>query len=167
MRRARLNPNEILEKLSSIKGARIIGLTTIVEPEMRKTANPYFGQVLKVSRFSAMINFDYDTGVLKRLAKEGKDPASFTRGQSWHEAILTPEGKLTAFSRHKTTGEVYLRLVRLSGASRFIDKRGRFMAKRHLEPFLKDSGRYNNQGLNNPLVFITPKLSNVVSLRGV
>ncbi len=161
----RLTQSEIFGALSDIKGAKIVGLTTITEPRMRKTGNPHIGKVNKLSRTSVMVNFHYDAGVLRRLEKEGKSPEDFKRGESWHEPVLTPEGNLTPFCKHKKTGEMYLRVQRLSGRSRFIDEKGRFFPKSEIEPFLQESDGYKNQGLDNPLIFLTIKLSNVVAIK--
>ena len=163
----RLSQSEIENGLGSIAGARIIGLTTVTEPKMRKTNNPYIGKVFKVSKYGAVVNFHYDDGVLRRLEKEGKSAEDFKRGESWHEPVLTESGHLTPFCRHKKTGEKYLRVQRLNGHSRYVDEKGRFFSKSLIEPFLQESGSYANQGLDNPLVFLTLKLSNVVSVRGV
>ena len=161
----RLTQSEIFGALSDIKGAKIIGLTTITPPKMRKTGNPHFGKVHKLSRVAVMVNFNYDAGVVRRLIKEGKSVDDFKRGESWHEPVLTPEGHLTPFCKHKTTGEMYLRVVRLGGRSRFIDDKGRFFPKSEIEPFLQDQDGYKNQGLDNPVVFLTIKLSNVVAIK--
>lgn len=157
----------IMQALQSVRGARVIGLTTVTEPRMRKTGNPYVGKVFKVSRYAAMVNFHYDAGVLRRLSKEGKSPDDFRKGESWHEPIITDDGKLTPFCQHKQTREVYLRLMYVNGRSRFIDESGRFFPERLIAPFLQESSGYKNQGLEKPLVFLTLKLENVRSIRGV
>lgn len=163
----RLTTEQIENGLGSITGSRIIGLTTVTEPKMRKTNNPYIGKVFKVSKYGAVVNFHYDAGVLRRLEKEGKSADDFKKGESWHEPVLTQDGKLTPFCQHKKTGEKYLRVQRLNGHSRYVDEKGRFFAKSKIEPFLQESSSYANQGLDNPLVFLTLKLSNVVSVRGI
>lgn len=162
-----LTEAELVALLSSIRGAKAIGLTVETDARLKKTGN-LFGNVSKVSRISALVNFHYDTGVLRRLEAEGKSPDEFRKGTSWHVAVLTEDDKLTPFCQNPKTGELYLR-VQLTGRgeTRYFTQEGKEVTETEIEPWLpKKENAYENQGTSegNRLVFLTYKLSSVVNI---
>lgn len=156
---------EFVALLSSFHGAKALGLTVRTDARLRQTGNPY-GKVWKTSRVNVLINFHYDEGVLRRLEKEGKSPEDFLRGESWHKAVITEEGHLTAFCNHPKTGEFYLRVqLRGRGLTTYATEDGEEVTREEIEPFLPKGSHYANQGLDNPLEFLTYKLVSIVELR--
>lgn len=127
-----------------------------------RIANP-FGVVYKRAKVNALVNFWYDAAVLRRLEKEGKDDSVFRKGESWHEPVLTADGKLTPFARHKQTGDLYLRVVRLGtcGEPEYRTAAGEVVDVGLLEPFLDSKPGYQNQGADDPVIFQTFRLDGI------
>lgn len=154
--------NQVYNLLSPLRGATILSFTARTDARLRKTGNP-FGKVYKLSRINALVNFHYDQGVLRRLEKEGKSPDDFKRGESWHEPVLDGD-RLTPFCRHKTTGELYLRVMflRRLGEATYITENGSVLVEKDIAQWKTDKKEaYVNQGLNDPLRFVTYKLDGI------
>jgi hypothetical protein len=148
------------EILTAISGAKIVSFVAETDARLKKRGNP-FGKVVKRARVNALLNFWYDAAVVRRLEKEGKDESVFRRGESWHEPVLTADGKLTPFARHKGTGDLYLRVVRLGtcGEPEYRAQDGSVVDVSSLKPFMDERPGYTNQGTDDPVVFQTFKLS--------
>jgi len=149
-----VSEKRMIDMLSDIRGAEFITFIARTEPKMRKTGNPFTGRVVKVAKVNGQINFSYERAVLKQLEKEGKSPADFQQGESWHEAVVRNDGTLTPFCKHKTNGSLYLRF-RLIGS---IESEYRWANSDtpltsaevdQLKPFIVVS-TYSNQGIENP-----------------
>lgn len=166
----RVTPKTLRGILLGIQGSTIVTLCTCTEPRMRKTGNPYYGKVVKRSRYQAMLNFYYDEGVLRRLEKEGKSPDDFRKGESWHEPVLM-EGRLTPLCWHKDEakrGHGHLRIMYLKQLAKpvFVDVlTNKTIPEQRLAEWLYPASTYENQGLDNPLVFITPALTSVQEMK--
>lgn len=87
--------NALIEMLKSVNGASFISIDTITIPTINKTlsgrgktatVNPHYGRIRKVMTGAVVMVFQnktingYEAMVNRRLAAEGKDPASFTLG---------------------------------------------------------------------------------------
>jgi len=92
----------LIELLKSVNGASFISIDTITIPTIRKTLgdrgpsvpNPHFGRIRKVMTGAVVMVFQnktingYEAMVNRRLAAEGKDPASFTLGpRKWGQRL--------------------------------------------------------------------------------
>jgi len=83
---------DVFNLLAAEKGATFITFVAQTEPKMTRTGNPFVKgkgktaivDVVKTARINAQVNFWYDTAVLRELAKEGKSPSDFKKGESWH-----------------------------------------------------------------------------------
>lgn len=154
----------LVDLLSDVRGARKAAIVTVTEPKMRKTANPYYGSVEKISHTLVDLNINYENKVNNQLGREGKEP-EFEAGGNWHSPVVRPDGTLTPFAKHNKTGEIYLRVVLDKVLStEYIDRTtGEVIPESTLEPWLQRS-EPSNQGTDKPIRLFTPKLSNV---RGV
>lgn len=162
----KISQQELIVQLSQVVGSHFISVVTETElSKMRKTNNPWYGNVIKRSVQSGLVNFQYDEGVRRRLEKEGKDPSSFESGTSWHEPVKIGN-HLTPFCKHKQTGDLYLRFQLHNSDSEYFNKTtGDPIDKDTIAPFLYDSKSYSNQGLDKPLMIITPKLSSIKEIK--
>ncbi len=157
----KLSEAELVAKLSDQRGATILTFTAKTDARLKKTGNPY-GQVYKIARVNGLVNFHYDNGVLRRLEKEGKSPEDFRKGDSWHVAVLTDDGKLTPFSVHPKTGEFYIRFLHVATLQTiYVTEDGKELTADEVAPFLPKKSEYKNQGLEDPLVFLTYKLAGI------
>ena len=161
-----IDEQELVNMLSSERGATFITFVAETEPKMRKTGNPFNGRVVKVAKVNGMVNFHYDKAVERRLEKEGKDVADFQRGTSWHEPVIRADGTLTPFCQHKTKGDWYLRFMLCGNAIeseyRYID--GTIIDTAEIIPWLTKSKPYTNQGTDEPVKILTYKIGGIVRI---
>jgi len=168
-----ITQKQLVEMLYGMVGAKMATVITETEPsDHRKNAidksgavNPYYKRTLKTQRNNVTLGFHYDEGVLRRLAKEGKDAEAFTAGTSWHEPVKNA-GRMTPLCEHKThKGEYYLRVMlndTLSTDYRTTD--GDPIDAAELAPFMPPKNGYHNQGLDKPLIITTYKVSGIRAL---
>ena len=151
-----------IEELATIIAAetapRKVTVTLNTVPKMRKTDNPFFGLVSKLTKYQVMINFNYENSVNNQLKRENANPAKFTAGErAWGEhetkSIISKGDTLYLQLKHeRTLHESFISEV---------DKT--FVDKAQLSPFLQVS-KNTNQGLENPIRIISPKFSNVIEI---
>ncbi len=156
---------ELVQLLSTLRGASFITITAKTDARLKKTGNPH-GKVWKVNRVNVCVNFQYDQGVLRRLEKEGKSEEDFRKGESWHTPVLTDDGKLTPFCSHNKTGQLYLRCQRLAtiGEAAYFTEGGVELTRADVCDFLPKSSTYENQGLDKPLEFLVYGLEGIVEV---
>ena len=86
------------------KGAQIVTLVTHTAPNMRKTNNPFYGRVIKVSKVNGVVNFNYANSVERQRLREDHPEPEFTpEPRAW--GVHIPH---TPFIEHK--GETYLEM---------------------------------------------------------
>lgn len=164
-----INRNQLINGLLKIKGAKPITMICETVPRMRKTNNPFFGRIIKRAEINGMVNFHYDKGVLRRLKKEGKDSSDFCRGTSWHEPVMI-DGKLTPLCKHKSKDDKYIRFMLRNGIEStycWTDS-GDMLTDdeaEQVETFIQSSNSYDNQGLDEPLIFLTYGIESVKVIR--
>jgi hypothetical protein len=155
---------ELVGLLGQERGATILAFTARTDARLKKTGCPYAG-VKKIARVNALVNFHYDAGVLRRLAKEGRTADEFRQGSSWHTPILGEKGELTPFCQHKTKGGLYLRVMVLNVVEEsYVDENGVELTREEVGPWLPKDSEYKNQGLDNPLVFKTYGIDSIESV---
>jgi len=157
-----ISQKQLIDMLSETKGATIITIVAKTEPKMKKTGNPYYDKVRKISRVNGIVNFHYDEGVKRRLEKEGKNISDFRQGESWHEPVIMND-KLTPFCRHKKNGNMYLRFMELKRiGTQYQDIAGNVIDENKIKPFLYERTSYENQGLDTPLKFLVYGLDSIM-----
>jgi hypothetical protein len=153
---------ELVNLLLGLKGATFITIYAETDARLRKTGNPV-GPCLKRNVVNAQVNFHYDEAVLRQLAKEGKGPEEFERGESWHEPYK-PEGRLTPLCVKKGEKEPgYLRVRHLLtvGEPEYVTADGVPVPVEAIKPFLPAVNQYKNQGVDSPIKFVTYGLANI------
>ena len=101
-----IGEREMLALLFAKRGATMLSFVAQTDPKPLKksrtdgTPTPW-SSLIKVAKVNGVVNFHYDEGVIRRLAKEGKSDSDFRKGSSFHQPILTEDGKLTPFAIHK------------------------------------------------------------------
>lgn len=75
------------EGLMLCPGNVIITIRAKTVPEMRKTNNPYFGRVHKISLANGTIGADYEKAVNRKLEKQGEEPDFVAGPRPWGETI--------------------------------------------------------------------------------
>ncbi len=157
-----ISRKSLVEKLLTLRGASFITVTTTTDSRAKKTNNPY-GKIYKTAVANCQVNFHYDTAVLNRLAKEGKDASVFERGESWHEPYK-PDGILTPLCVKKgETEPEYLRVRHLLavGEPVYTTEDGTELTEEEVRPFLPKPSEYKNQGTDEPIKFLVYSLSSI------
>jgi hypothetical protein len=122
---------DLANVVKDIRGVTFVGIDTDTEPEMLKTGNPYVGRVRKLCSMTVQLNASDEKKML------GADP-SYTKGASYHEAVVRPDGTATPLSVQKKNGTLYLRAHPLSVQSvRFVLDSGEEISRETLAPWLK------------------------------
>lgn len=184
-----IDRNQLSILLSRISGAKFGGLTTFTETKLRKTngerskelkrLNPFFGKVFSLRNISVLFCFDYNGNVARQRVREGKEADEWQRGESWHEAVLDENGKLTAFCRHKDNGSIYLRVrVLHKGKTTYIAtdriesegvvyNAGDEVPFEAIEPYYSERRPYANQGVEEgkEIAATTLKFESVRAIR--
>lgn len=156
--------SDIVSLLNEIRGATILSLVTKTEARLRAEGKKRFGPVQKVSRFTAMINFDYEAAVNRQREKEGVAP-SFEAMPSYAQVIMRADGTMTPFAAHKETGKQYLRIRPLSRSdSKYFDTNGYNIEETAIKEYLYESGNPIRQELNKPIPYRLISLENVVAI---
>jgi hypothetical protein len=112
--------NQILKTLESIDGGRATFATIVTEttPKMRKTNNPFFGRVTKVSKISAQLNTNYTQKVNNQRGREGSS-TDFQAKANWHEPVTDMYNG--CISRHKKdTSKLYLNYVEMEKKTAYL-----------------------------------------------
>jgi hypothetical protein len=157
--------DNIVNELDKMRGATFVTVVVNTEPRMRKTGNPFYGKIRKISRYNGQVNFQYDGAVERQLAKEGKSVDDFRRGESWHVPVIREDGTLTPFCQHKSNGTKYLRFRMLNVIeSKYVMSDGSPVDESEVREYLQQGNNYANQGTDNPVKIITVALDNVESL---
>ena len=58
---------------AEVRGTSVLSAEIETEPDMRKTGNPYVGNVVKKQKLNGLVGFDYEAGVNRLAAKEGAE----------------------------------------------------------------------------------------------
>lgn len=78
MKTERISQIDLIELLAHTSGSKFCSMTTVTEPTLKKTGNPFLGSVVeKTTEISLLLNFGYDKAVKNRLVKKGIDPNNF------------------------------------------------------------------------------------------
>jgi len=156
----------IYDTFIGIIGAKIMNIEILTDARLKKTNNPFAMPVMKFNNINGMVNFHYDNNVKAQLEREGKSIESFNQGESWHEAVLDDEGRLTPFCKHKRTGEYYLRFRRLTtiGEPFYVDNQGNTLTKEQIQDFIPVKNSYGNQGTEKKIEIMVIKFENILSV---
>jgi len=108
--------------------SKIVGLTMVTEPAMKKTGNPYYGKITKKTTGTCSTSFDYE-----RIKKEmcGQDAEVQL---SWHRHIT----KNLVIDR-KTESKLYLYAKPLKLNSTYYFE-GKKIDKSKIKPYLRNRG---------------------------
>lgn len=144
-------------------------INTETEPRMRKTNNPYFGRVRKVTRMTNVaIGYGYENSVNARLEREGKDAdfqAEKPNGKHW---ICYPN----ILASDKDESQLYLRTTMRKNTipKSVYTLDGQVVTDpttlAEIKSFIYSSAKPTNQGLNegDEVIVRDYKLENVISI---
>ena len=154
---------ELLNLLTVRKGAYPVAFIAHTEPKMRKTGNPYVGNVVKVSRINATINHNYENSVNRQQLREGSDGDFQAEKRTWGVRIAG-----TPIVEHK--GEHYLS-CKINGVidRSFQTLDGTPVAESELAPFLVErADNAARQGVEREVIVADYKIGGIkqISMNG-
>lgn len=88
METEKITRSKALELLKTLRGGNtFVGVTATTVPKMRKTDNPYWGNVKKTASVSGCLLHDYEANVNAQRVREGQ-PADFVaQASKWGQKI--------------------------------------------------------------------------------
>ena len=158
----KLNRNSLTDILANNnRGNEAINIVIRTVPKMKKTDNPYFGQITKVSVMNVNINFDYENAVNNRLQKEGKSRDFQSAPRSWGTPIAgTPlvvkEGTPNTYPNFRPIKTIEVK---------YFHNDGREIAKSDLEPWLPNRSGSSRQGTDETVQVRTVDVANIQSIK--
>lgn len=147
-----------------------IVIVSRTEPAMRKTNNPYFGKVFKVSTVSGLMNWSYARQVnLQRqregglIVVDGLPQIKTTENFVSHERKWGTRLKNSPFVEHK--GEFYLELmVQEAIRHEYRDETGEPFDVELIRPYLQRTSRSNRQGTDKEVILRDYRLDRVIAV---
>lgn len=156
----RITAVELQVKLAQVRTATFATITTVTEPQMKKTGNPYLGRIRKKQTMNVVINFDYANSVNNQLKKEDKEATFVPHARKWGERI---QG--TCLIQHK--GQVYLEAKpngKPSASEYLFD--GEPIEKAKIALYLpKENSNADHQGVEKEIIIRDFKLSSIAEIK--
>lgn len=156
-----IREDQLVSLLMANKGATAVTIVARTEPDMRKTGNPYIGQVFKVSRVNGFIGFRYENAVNNQLAREGEATDFVAKPRSW--GVHVPG---TPLVEHK--GNYYVELkVEKSLDHRFEDASGNELDDATLDlvkQFIPVKNKPMSQGTEKEVICRDYKVATILSI---
>lgn len=123
----KINHEELVEILKQVERGEFVNIESVTPVKMKKTGNPYYNQVLKVSSKNVRCLPDYE----KRMKKETENP-DFQSKPNWFEHISP------CVVKHRQNDNTYFMYETFEGQSvrnEFIHN-GEVINKEVIEPYL-------------------------------
>ena len=150
-----------IEKLEEVLAdkVRFISFESQTEPKMRKTNNPYFGTVVKVTKAVVQTERDYENAVNNQLKKEGKEPNFVAVAPSGRHHITK---LLTA--KNDDEKQLYVNIFYFNNPKarikvKYIDTiTGKEIDKALLAPFMPKASEAEQGGVDKKIIIRTYKI---------
>jgi len=148
---------DFISFLRSFRGAGEVQLTTVTEVPMRKTGNPYFGNVLKVQAIRVLINADYERRVNQQRRIEGKTDDFQAENLRWgecHDNIVV---------EHESRN--YIKTIELSKEAKPVYLHGqREISLQDIAPWMPVYRGSPKQSVDKEIKVRTFKIENIISM---
>lgn len=175
-----LSRKGLIEMLRLYDGKQFWSVRTVTVPDLLKKGRvsklsfeDSFGfppeRLRKVCEMVIGMGYDYDSVVVHRLEKEGKDEDAFQKGSSWHCPAFDDTTIIRKNKRdEKGSGPLYVAVNCIANNPprvRYVDIHfGSEVDKGRLAEFLKKKDPPKNQGLDNPVEHRVFKIEGIESL---
>lgn len=83
----KISRQKFINMLASIRGAKMCTIISETDPRMKKTGNPFVGQILKRTRLNVTINFIYQNSVNRVRTKEGNTADFEAKPRKWGQKV--------------------------------------------------------------------------------
>jgi len=164
----------LVELLGSVKGAKIVTITTKTQPSFQRTddksnPNPFCGKtvkdhdVWKISRVNGIVNWDYAKSVNRQLDREGQEADFEAKPRKWGTRLsglpfvvhVGKDGKVQLYLEMK---------VERSLDYHYEDGFGNEIPKEKVSPFLRKSGP-SRQGTDNEIILRDYRMDGILAIR--
>jgi len=144
--RRSITTDQLIIMLESLDSAKIVSFIAKTIPQMRKTGNPYYGDIIKLANVNGVINWCYADAVNRQRIREGRRPTFEPLPRAWGHRIPGQP-----FVEHN--GNLYLevKIEGLNEESQYFYK-GRRIQFSKIEEFLIKKHEGSRQGVENPII---------------
>ena len=154
----------LIKILLDIDMSTFAEVTAITEPKMRKTDNPFFGRVEKISKMNVNFGGIYKNAVEKKMEKEGiegnYEPAPLKWGQHYRDSRVIIE--------HKGNYYAQLRPLRADYVSYRWAENLKEMTEQEIQEmktFFPQKKEGSRQPAENKVIIRTIKIKNIREIR--
>ena len=147
------------KKLMGKNGAFFATIVTETEPVLKKTGNPYFGNIIKRSKANVTFNFKYENSVNNARVKEGNTEYFTPKPRKWGEKIPN-----TCFVLHNNTLYAEVKFNNSPSEVIYKLKTGEIIDIELLKPFITErNSNAEHQGLSEEkeIILRDIKISNI------
>lgn len=150
---------QLVRRLNEIDKSQPVGMITVTVPAMKKTNNPFFGRVVKISHVTAWINVRYSRSVNLQRVREAQ-PANFRASErAWGSKIES-----RPLVEHDDQYYFEARLQTRKSQIRDIET-GKVIAPEQLKPYLSPLKKNTRQRLNREVILRDFRVDHVAELR--
>ena len=154
---------EILLAKKAQKGAAIFAsILQYTSARLKKTGNPY-ADTMKLTQLSIILNSEYETGVVKQLAKEDKEASEYKKGENTMPLTFGENNRFIG-----TFKDNYVLQYRPFDNSHPKTKyvlNGKIIGKDKIQDFLPTTYKATNQGTDKEIMIRKLYLSNVRKIK--
>lgn len=148
--------------LAEAKGAKIITLTTLTTPDVKKDC-PY-KDVVKISVVNGIVNWHYSYAVNRQREREGKEKDFEPSPRKWGTRLkgLPFVSHVRKDGEHKLYLEVKVERIL---SIEYKDSEGKLIDNKELEPFLKEKKNSKGlQGLEKEIICRDYSIESIVTI---
>lgn len=155
--------NELFSELYCKRGCFAVTIYSKTEPKMKKSNNPYFGNVRKLSTVNGMLNWHYGNSVNNRRSIEGHTEHFTPAPRQWGERLVRDDQTLTPFVLHN--GKWYLELkVQNVINTAYEDLSGLPIEAQLIQPYFPERRPNKRQELEQEIILRDYAFDNVVGI---
>lgn len=156
----KISIQELQEILRLIRGAKIIGVTTITEPKIKKGGPT---NIVKITRLNGVINCNYENVVNNQRVREGNEPDFVPESRKWGNRLSGLP--FVSWVNKDGTHNLYLEIKVQSVSSVEYKQYGKIIPYEDIKDFLyeKKSGALH-QGVEKEIVWRDYNVKNIISI---
>ena len=106
----KITVDELVNLLLVVKENTLAEIKTLTDPKLRKTNNPYAGEIMKESVGLVVLNYNYEKEVNRQRAREGEEFDFQTKARTWgtrmgESSLITHNGFIYVDVNYKESKE--------------------------------------------------------------
>ena len=126
----------------NVRGTAVLSVDIETVPEMRKTGNPFVGNVIKSQRLNGLVGFDYDAGVNRIAEREGKEYRE-AKPRKW--GFLSSDRIFVCYKNDDIATHLRMKVQKSIDPRYFRIDNGDEISKETLKPFLPVKAKSSTQ----------------------